>query len=293
MTATIMDGKALAKETEERLRSEVVALKESGTVPTLATVLVGDDPASAVYVSMKHRAAGRVGINSQSYGLPATATEGELTALLERLNSDPGVDGILLQLPLPPHLDEKRMVGKISPDKDVDGLTPANSGKLFYGDADLVPCTPRGIMELLHRYGVNIRSSNVVVINRSALVGKPLYHLFLAEDATVTTCHSKTKGLASITRAADILVTAVGRRPGFVITSDMVKDGAVVIDVATNRVGDKLVGDVDFEDVSKKASYITPVPGGVGPMTVTMLLHNTIVAASKRSRALMAQVAPA
>ena len=292
MTATIMDGKALAKEIEERLRLEVIAMKESGTSPTLATVLVGDDPASAVYVSMKHKAAGRVGINSQSHKLPATTTEQELSALLERLNSDPGVDGILLQLPLPSHLDEKRMVEKISPDKDVDGLTPANSGKLFYGDADLVPCTPRGVMELLHRYGIKIRSSNVVVINRSALVGKPLYHLFLSEDATVTTCHSKSKDLGSITRTADILVTAVGRRPGF-ITSDMVKDGAVVIDVATNRVGGRLVGDVDFEEVSKKASYITPVPGGVGPMTVTMLLQNTIVAALKRSQSVVAQVAPA
>ena len=293
MTATIMDGKALAKEIEARLASQAAALKARGTDPRLATVLVGDDPASAVYVSMKHKAAARVGINSQSHSLPASVTEDELSALLELLNSDPRVDGILLQLPLPSHLDEKKMVEKISPDKDVDGLTPANSGKLFYGDADLAPCTPRGVMELLHKYGVRIQSSDVVVINRSALVGKPLYHLFLAEDATVTTCHSKSKDLGSITRRADILVTAVGRRPAFVVTSDMVKDGAVVVDVATNRVGGKLVGDVDFEEVSKKASYITPVPGGVGPMTVTMLLQNTLVAASKRPRSLVAQAAPA
>ena len=293
MTATVMDGRALAKEIEGRLASQAGALKAAGTQPTLATVLVGDDPASAMYVSMKHKAAARVGISSQSHGLPADTTEAELSALLERLNSDPEVDGILLQLPLPPHLDEKRMVEKTSPDKDVDGLTSANSGKLFCGNADMVPCTPRGVMELLRRYGIRIQSANVVVVNRSSLVGKPLYHLFLAEDATVTTCHSKSRDLPSITRAADILVTAVGRRPGFVVTADMVKEGAVVIDVATNRVGDKLVGDVDFEAVSKKASYITPVPGGVGPMTVTMLLQNTLVAASRCTRALVAQAAPA
>lgn len=293
MTATIMDGRALAKEIEEKLKLETEAMKASGVGPTLATILVGDDPASAVYVSMKHKAAKRVGINSQSHRLPANASEGELSSLIEGLNSDPLVDGILLQLPLPPHLDERRLVDKISPEKDVDGLTSSSCGKLFYGNSDLVPCTPRGVMEILHRYGIKIASSNVVVINRSALVGKPLYHLFLAEDATVTTCHSKSKDLGSLTRSADILVTAVGRRPGFVLTSDMIREGAVVIDVAISRVGEKLVGDVDFEDVSKKASYVTPVPGGVGPMTVVMLLRNTLLAASRRSRPVVAQVAPA
>ncbi len=290
MTATLMDGRALAREMEERMKAEVSALKATGIEPTLATVLVGDDPASAVYVSMKHKAAKRVGIASRSLTLPASATEDEVSALIERLNSDPGVDGILLQLPLPPHMDERKMIDKISPGKDVDGLTSQNSGKLFYGNSGLVPCTPRGIMELLHRYAIRVASSNVVVINRSALVGKPLHHLFLAEDATVTTCHSKSKDLGAITRSADILVTAVGRRPGFVVTPDMVKEGAVVIDVAMNRVDGKLVGDVDFEEVSKKASYITPVPGGVGPMTVTMLLQNTLMVASKRARPILARV---
>ncbi len=290
MTATLMDGRALAREIEERMKAEVSSLKASGIEPTLATILVGDDPASAVYVSMKHKAAKRVGITSLSHTLPATATEDEVSALIERLNADPCVDGILLQLPLPPNMDERKMIDRISPGKDVDGLTSPNSGKLFYGNTGLVPCTPRGVMELLHRYAIKVASSNVVVINRSALVGKPLYHLFLAEDATVTTCHSKSKDLGAITRSADILVTAVGRRPGFVITPDMVKEGAVVIDVAMNRVDGKLVGDVDFEEVSKKASYITPVPGGVGPMTVTMLLQNTLMAASKRSRSMLARV---
>ncbi len=293
MTATIMDGRALAKEIEDKLRLEAQAMRASGFEPTLATILVGDDQASAVYVSMKHRAAKRVGISSQSHRLPASATEEEVSTLIERLNADSGVDGILLQLPLPPQLDERRMIEKISPGKDVDGLTSSNSGALSYGTASLVPCTPRGVMELLHRYSIRIASSNVVVINRTALVGKPLYHLFLAEDATVTTCHSKSKDLGGITRTADILVTAVGRRPEFVVTADMVKEGAVVVDVAINRVGEKLVGDVDFEGVSQKASYITPVPGGVGPMTVIMLLENTLIAASRRSRPVLAQVAPA
>ena len=292
MTATIMDGKALAKEIEGQVALEVGRLKASGVEPTLATILVGDDPASAVYVAMKHKAAGRVGIASQSHRLPASATEEELSALIGQLNSDPGVDGILLQLPLPPHLDEEKMIEEISPEKDVDGLTSSNSGKLFHGNSELIPCTPRGVMALLHRYAIRVASSNVVVINRSALVGKPLYHLFLAEDATVTTCHSKSRDLKSLTLTADILVTAVGRRPDFVVTSDMVKDGAVVIDVAMNRVGGKLVGDVDFDEVSKKASYITPVPGGVGPMTVTMLLRNTVASASKRPRPVLAQVTP-
>jgi len=292
MTAIVMDGRALAREIEERMKLEAGVLKDAGVEPTLATILVGDDPASAVYVSMKHRAARRVGIVSQSHTLPASATTEEVSSLIQRLNSDPKVDGILLQLPLPPQIDEREMIERISPEKDVDGLTSANSGKLFYGNSGLVPCTPRGVMELLHKYAIKVASSNVVVINRSALVGMPLYHLFLAEDATVTNCHSKSRDLKTLTIGADILVTAVGRRPDFVVTSDMVKAGAVVIDVAMNRVGEKLVGDVDFEEVSKKASYITPVPGGVGPMTVTMLLRNTLRAASGRSRPVLVEAAP-
>lgn len=292
MTATIMDGRALALEVEERLKLEAETLKSRGTEPTLATILVGDDPASRVYLASKHKAAARIGIASTSHRLPAETTEKELASLLERLNSDHQVNGILLQLPLPAHLDNRRMIELIDPEKDVDGLTSRNTGKLFYGVSDLVPCTPRGAMELLHRYQIRLASSTSVIINRSTLVGKPLYHLLLNEDSTVTMCHSKSPDLGSMTRQADILVTAVGRRPQFVVTADMVKEGAVVIDVAMNRVDGKLMGDVDFEEVSKKASYITPVPGGVGPMTVIMLMQNTLIAASKSSGILLPAVAP-
>lgn len=291
MTAIIMDGKTLAEGIEERLKADIAKLRFQGVEPTLATILVGDDPASKMYVARKHRAAERIGITSMSHRLPAEAPEAELSSLIRRLNSDASVSGILLQLPLPPHLDERRMIELIAPPKDVDGLTSTNSGKLFYGDTDLAPCTPKGVMELLHSYHIKTASSNCVIINRSALVGKPLYHLLLGEDATVTTCHSKSRDLASLTGRADILITAVGKRPSFAVTADMVKDGAVVIDIAMNRVDGRLVGDVDFEEVSKKASYVTPVPGGVGPMTVVMLMRNTLIAASKSSGLLLPPVA--
>ena len=291
MTATQMDGKALASKISEALKAEVAKLKASGVVPTLATILVGEDPPSKVYVASKHRAAERVGIASISHNLPESTTEDELLSLISSLNSDPKVSGILLQLPLPRHLHERRIIEHISPDKDVDGLTPTNTGKLVYGESDLVPCTPRGVMELLHHYRVTIPSSTVVIINRSTLVGKPLYHLLLAEDATVTMCHSKSSDLPSVSRRADILITAVGRRPGFVLTPEMVKDGAVVVDVAMNRVEGKLMGDADFDGISRKASLITPVPGGVGPMTVVMLMQNTVIAASRQRGKVLKPVA--
>ncbi len=291
MTAILMDGKALAAEVTEGLRVQVTRMKSDGMLPTLATVLVGDDPASRVYVSRKHRAAEVVGIGVQNYTLPEDTSEGELLSLISKLNDDGEVNGILLQLPLPSPLESRRVTEKIDPDKDVDGLTITSAGRLAYGQSDLVPCTPRGVMELLHHYHIAVGSSKAVIINRSMLVGKPLHHLLLNEDATVTVCHSKSSDLSSLTREADILITAVGRRPGFVVTADMVKDGAVVVDVAMNRVEGKLVGDVDFDGVSNKASYITPVPGGVGPMTVAMLMQNTVIATVKQKGAVVPLVA--
>ncbi|MGD1054788.1 MAG: bifunctional methylenetetrahydrofolate dehydrogenase/methenyltetrahydrofolate cyclohydrolase FolD [Nitrososphaerales archaeon] len=290
MTAIPMDGRALSAKFEESLKAATEKMKVSGTEPTLATILVGDDQASRVYVQSKHKAAGRVGIRSRSYVLPEQATEDELASLIAELNADRSVNGILLQLPLPPQFDELRMLERIDPEKDVDGLTTTNAGRLVYGRADLVPCTPKGIMELLHYYDIPIRSSRAVIINRSTLVGKPLYHLLLAEDATVTVCHSKSTELPSLTQHADILVTAVGRRPHFVVTAGMVKEGAVVVDVAMNRVEGKLVGDVDYKGVSERASHITPVPGGVGPMTVVMLMQNTLIATERQKHLVVSQV---
>ena len=290
MTAIPMDGKALAAAVESRIKEETTKMIGSGIQPTLATILVGDDPASKVYVSSKHKAAARVGIASKSYTLPRETSERELLTLISSLNADRGVNGILLQLPLPEHLNEMNMIEGIDPGKDVDGLTTTNAGRLLYGQTDLIPCTPRGIMELLHHYRIPIRSSRAVIINRSTLVGKPLHNLLLHEDATVTVCHSKSTDLPSLTREADILVTAVGRRPHFMITADMVKDGAAVVDVAMNRVDGKLLGDVEYGGVSQKASHITPVPGGVGPMTVIMLMQNTLLAAGKQNRLLISSV---
>lgn len=281
-----MDGRAVASSVESRLREQVNQMAAAGVTPTLATIIVGDDPASKVYVTSKHKAAERVGVSSVGHRLSRDTSEADLVSLIAELNSNRAVNGILLQLPLPDHIDELKVLEHIDPDKDVDGLTSTNAGRLMYGKTDLVPCTPKGVMELLHYYKINIASSRAVILNRSALVGKPLHHLLLGEDATVTVCHSKSTDLGAITMTADILVTAVGRRPGFVVTADMVRDGAVVIDVAMNRVNGKLVGDVDFAEVSKKASYITPVPGGVGPMTVVMLIQNTLIAAQKQNRML-------
>jgi len=280
MTAGVMDGKALAAEIKARLAQETQMMKGAGIQPKLATILVGDDAPSKVYLGGKHRAAQEIGLGTENYHLPGTSPAGDLALLIKRLNSDKSVNGILLQLPLPSHLDPRTSIELISPDKDVDGLTSANMGKLFYNQAVLVPCTPKGVMELLRHYKVPLAGRRCVVVNRSALVGKPLMHLLLHEDATVTICHSKTADFLSVTRQADVLITAVGRRPDFTLTRDMVKEGAVVVDVAMNRLHGKLVGDADYDDVASKASLITPVPGGVGPMTVTMLMENTLVAAA-------------
>jgi methylenetetrahydrofolate dehydrogenase (NADP+)/methenyltetrahydrofolate cyclohydrolase len=273
----IIDGKAVAAQVRQRVAAEVSELRAGGVSPGLATVLVGDDPASHVYVRMKRKACEEVGIVPIHHELPAQTPQDELQQLLERLNGDPDVSGILLQLPLPDQIDSGAMTGAILPAKDVDGLTPVNAGLLSQGRPGLVPCTPLGVMELLAFTGVELEGARVVVLGRSGLVGKPVAQLLLAANATVTHCHSRTRDLAQICREADVLVAAVGH-PG-TVSADMVRDGAVVIDVGTNRTDDGLVGDVDFDAVRAKAHAITPVPGGVGPMTIAMLLSNTARAA--------------
>jgi len=277
MSARVIDGKAVAAAVRERVAQEVSALKATGVEPGLATVLVGEDPASHVYVRMKRKACEEAGIVSVHHELPADTSASELGALIEGLNADPAVSGILLQLPLPTPLDADEMTALIAPEKDVDGLTPLSAGMLAQGRPGLVPCTPAGVMELLAHEGVALEGAHAVVIGRSQLVGKPLAQLLLAANATVTHCHSRTRDLAAVCREADVLVAAVGR-PG-TVTGQMVREGAVVIDVGTNRTDDGLVGDVDFAAVAEKASAITPVPGGVGPMTIAMLLSNTVRAA--------------
>ena len=275
--AEVIDGKAVAAGVRERVKAEVDDLRGAGVEPGLATVLVGDDPASHVYVRNKRKACDEVGIASIHHELQASATADDLRALIEALNADRAVSGILLQLPLPGALDPEEMTGLIAPEKDVDGLTPISAGLLAQGRPGLVPCTPAGIMELLAHAGVELTGASAVVIGRSQLVGKPVAQLLLAADATVTQCHSRTRDLPDVCRRADVVVAAVGR-PG-TVTAEMVREGAVVIDVGTNRTDDGLVGDVDFEGVSEKAAAITPVPGGVGPMTIAMLLSNTARAA--------------
>ena len=277
--AILIDGKETARAVRGEIRDAVAAFtKESGVIPGLAVVIVGDDPASRVYVRNKHRACEEVGIRSDVHALPADTSEAELLTLVAGLNADPTVNGILVQLPLPKHLDEEKVILAIDPAKDVDAFHPVNVGKIMIGNFTFAPCTPAGVMELLRHYNIPVAGKHCVIIGRSNIVGKPQAMLILKENATVTVCHSRTVGLADITRTADILVAAVGR-PGFV-TADMVRDGAVVIDVGINRTAEgKLCGDVEFAAVSEKASYITPVPGGVGPMTITMLLKNTLAAA--------------
>lgn len=278
MTATIMDGKLVAAEGKKHVSVEVEKLKASGTNPHLSTVLVGDDPASASYLKSKHKACQEVGIGSENHHLPAGTTQKELENLIFKLNVDPKVNGILVQLPLPPHMDENTVIERIVPYKDVDGLHPMNAGKLASGIEGLVPCTPKGIVKLLEHYKVPFRGQRAVIVNRSTLVGRPLAMLFLNRDATVTMAHSKTLNLPEVSRSADILVSAVGRS-NFQVEAKHVKPGAAVVDVGLSRVDGKLRGDVDFEEVSKVAKYLTPVPGGVGPMTVAMLLENTVMAA--------------
>ena len=270
---SIIDGKAIAEEIKNGIALEVEKLTRK---PGLAVILVGDDPASRVYVSNKEKTCKKMGINSFVYRLDASISEDELLRLIDGLNNDERVNGILLQHPVPSHIDESKAFNAILPSKDVDGFNIVNRGKLAVGSDAFVACTPLGIVELLRHEGITISGKHVVIIGRSNIVGKPLYELMLRENATVTVCHSKTQGIKEICREADILVAALGK-PRFV-TADMVKDGAVVIDVGINRVDGKLVGDVDFEDVFKKASWITPVPGGVGPMTIAMLMKNVMKA---------------
>ena len=277
--AEIISGKVVSQAKRDEIKAKVAALKAEGKNVGLAVIIVGDNSASRVYVNNKKKACAEVGIESFEYALPESTTEKELVELIEKLNNDDRVNGILCQLPLPAGLDEKAVINSISPAKDVDAFHPVNVGHIMIGDYSFLPCTPAGIMEMLRYYNIEIKGKNCVVIGRSNIVGKPMAMLLLQSDGTVTVCHSKTKNLAEITRAADILVAAVGK-PKFV-TADMVGDGAVVIDVGMDRdENGKLCGDVDFEAVEKKASYITPVPGGVGPMTITMLLENTVTAAA-------------
>ncbi len=276
--AEIISGKVVSQAKRDEIKAKVAELNEKGISVGLAVIIVGDNSASRVYVNNKKKACAEVGIESFEYALPESTTEKELVELIEKLNNDDRVNGILCQLPLPKGLDEKAVINSISPAKDVDAFHPVNVGHIMIGDYSFLPCTPAGIMEMLRYYNIEIKGKNCVVIGRSNIVGKPMAMLLLQADGTVTVCHSKTKNLAEITRAADILVAAVGK-PKFV-TADMVGDGAVVIDVGMDRdENGKLCGDVDFEAVEKKASYITPVPGGVGPMTITMLLENTVTAA--------------
>lgn len=280
MSARIIDGKALAASVRADLRPRVQALQSHGIVPGLAVILVGDDPASAVYVRNKVKACDEVGIRSHPSHLPSSTTQTELLARVRRLNADPAVHGILVQLPLPAHLDAQQVVDAISFDKDVDGLHATNAGLTLMGRPHFRSCTPYGVMVMLDSTGIALRGSHAVVLGRSNMVGKPMAMLLLAANATVTVCHSATRDLAAMTRQADVLVAAVGKRN--LVTADMVKPGAVVIDVGTNRTEDgKLVGDVDFLAVREVAGWITPVPGGVGPMTVAMLLVNTVEAAER------------
>jgi methylenetetrahydrofolate dehydrogenase (NADP+)/methenyltetrahydrofolate cyclohydrolase len=280
MVGQKIDGIEVSNAVKDILKNAVEKLSSENVIPCLATVLVGDDPASATYVKNKHIACEKIGIKTKDHKLSANATQEELDGIIDELNSDKNVHGILVQLPLPKQLDEFTTISRISPIKDVDGLTPQNVGLLSIGKSILKPCTPSGIMEMFYYYKINLEGKNVVMINRSNLIGKPLYHLLLQNNATVISCHSKTSNLNEFCKNADIIITAVGDRSKFKLTSDMIKQDSIVIDVAISRYEGKLVGDADYDDVIKKASWVTPVPGGVGPMTVAMLLKNTVTAAS-------------
>jgi len=280
MTGIKIDGIVIAQSVKDRVKKAVDDLKTQGINPCLATILVGDNSASTTYVKNKHKACEEVGIITKDHKLDANITQTQLDEIIENLNNDSTVHGILVQLPLPEQIDEFTTTSRISPLKDVDGLTPHNIGLLAMKKAALVACTPLGIMEMFDYHGIDLNGKNVVLINRSNLVGKPLYHLLLEKNATVVSCHSKTKNLMEICQAADVVITAVGDRTKFTLTPEMIKEGAIIIDVAISRFQEKLVGDSDFEQIIQKASFATPVPGGVGPMTVAMLLKNTITAAS-------------
>ncbi len=288
MSAQIISGTEVAKQIRAELKEEAAQLKEKhGLIPGLVTVLVGEDPASQVYVGQKEKTANNLGFYSERHDLPADTSEADLLTLVDRLNNDPRIHGILVQIPLPKHIDETKVLFAIDPKKDVDGFHPVNVGKLMIGKPDYLPCTPAGIQELLIRSGTKIEGAEVVVVGRSNIVGKPIANILLQKadgaNATVTVCHTRTRDLAFHTRRADILIAAAGQPKA--ITADMVKEGAVVIDVGVHQIGTTdsgkriLCGDVDFENVAKKASAITPVPGGVGPMTITMLMKNTLRAA--------------
>lgn len=276
--ATIIDGKAVSAKLRQEMKAEVEALKQQGITPGLAVVLVGEDPASQVYVRNKIKACQELGIHSQDHRLPADTTQEELLALIRELNGAPDIHGILVQLPLPGQISEQAVIAAIDPKKDVDAFHAQNVGKIVQGSYDFLPCTPAGVMALIHSTGVPIQGKECVVIGRSNIVGKPMALLMLHEHATVTICHSRTRDLPEVCRRADILIVAIGKAK--FVTADMVKEGAVVIDVGMDRdENGKLCGDVDFAGVEPKAGYITPVPGGVGPMTITMLMQNTVTAA--------------
>ncbi len=281
--AQIIDGKAISAAVRGEIKAHTHTLiEETGVVPGLAVVIVGTDPASQVYVRNKRRACEEVGFYSEAYELPESTTQEELETLVDKLNADPRIDGILIQLPLPRHLDEHALLLRIDPKKDVDAFHPYNVGRIMIGDYAFLPCTPAGVMELIRRSGIDCTGKECVVVGRSNIVGKPMAMLLLQANGTVTLCHSRTRDLAEVTRRADILVVAIGKAD--FLTGDMVKEGAVVIDVGMNRRADgKLTGDVDFATVEPKASYITPVPGGVGPMTITMLMQNTLTSARARA----------
>lgn len=280
----IIDGKAVSAAVKQQVKAECDELKKKGITPGLAVIIVGDDPASQVYVRNKERACEECGFYSVKYALSADTTQAELNTLVDKLNKDEKINGILCQLPLPSHLDDKEVINRIDPIKDVDAFHPVNVGAIMIGDYNFLPCTPAGVMELIHSTGVDVTGKKAVVIGRSNIVGKPMAMLLLHENATVEITHSRTVNLKEITRSADILVAAIGKAK--FVTEDMVKDGAVVIDVGMNRdENGKLCGDVDFENVKDKCSYITPVPGGVGPMTISMLMRNTLTAAKLQNGA--------
>ena len=277
----IIDGKKISAAVKEDIKNQVAELKAKGVTVGLAVIIVGEDPASKIYVANKKKACEDLGIISQEYALPAETTQEQLMSLIDTLNKENSINGILCQLPLPRHLDEEAIINAISPKKDVDAFHPHNVGKIMIGNFDFVPCTPAGIMEMLKYENIEVEGKNCVVIGRSNIVGKPMSMLLLHKNGTVTTCHSRTRNLKEITKTADILVAAVGKAN--FVTADMVKEGAVVIDVGMNRNEGKLCGDVDFENVSKITSAITPVPGGVGPMTIAMLMQNTLTAAKRQN----------
>ena len=277
----LIDGKVISAAVKERVKNEVSQLNEKGITVGLAVIIVGEDPASKIYVANKKKACEALGIISEEYALPESTTEKELLGLIDTLNAKKSINGILCQLPLPRHLDEKRIINAISPEKDVDAFHPVNVGRIMIGDYDFVPCTPAGIMEMLAYENIETEGKRCVVIGRSNIVGKPMAMLLLHKNGTVTICHSKTRNLKEICLGADILVAAVGKAK--FVTADTVKEGAVVIDVGMNRENGRLCGDVDFEAVKDKASAITPVPGGVGPMTIAMLMQNTLTAAKRQN----------